>query len=51
LKERVQSGGSASFTTSTLPVGTTLVKTVYGGDAYFKKSTSNVLKQVVEKSR
>jgi len=44
------SGGSASFTTSTLPVGTTLVKAVYGGDAYFKKSTSNVVKQLVEKA-
>lgn len=42
------SGGSASFTTSTLPVGTSLVKAVYGGDAYFKKSTSNVVKQVVK---
>jgi uncharacterized repeat protein (TIGR03803 family) len=41
------SGGAASFTTSTLPVGTTAVKAVYGGDAYFKKSTSNVVRQVV----
>jgi uncharacterized repeat protein (TIGR03803 family) len=44
------SGGSASFTTSTLPVGTTSVKAVYGGDAYFKKSTSNVVKQLVDKA-
>ena len=42
------SGGTASFTTSTLPVGTTSVKAVYGGDAYFKGSTSNVVKQVVD---
>lgn len=39
--------GSASFTTSTLPVGTTSVKAVYGADAYFKGSTSNVVHQVV----
>jgi uncharacterized repeat protein (TIGR03803 family) len=44
------SGGSASFTTSTLPVGTTSVKAVYGADAYFKGSTSNVVKQVVDKA-
>jgi uncharacterized repeat protein (TIGR03803 family) len=44
------SGGSASFTTSTLSVGTTWVKAVYGADAYFKKSTSNVVKQVVDKA-
>lgn len=40
-------GGSASFTTSTLPKGTTSVKAVYGDDAYFKTSTSTVVKQVV----
>jgi uncharacterized repeat protein (TIGR03803 family) len=43
-------GGSASFTTSTLPVGTTDVKAVYGTDAYFKGSTSNAVKQVVDKA-
>ena len=44
------SSGSASFTTSTLPVGTTSVKAVYGGDAYFHSITSNVVKQVVDKA-
>lgn len=43
------SGGSASFTTSTLKVGTTAVKAVYGGDSNFNGSTSKVLKQVVKK--
>jgi len=42
------SDGSASFTTSTLSVGTTSVKAVYGGDAYFKGSKSTVVKQVVD---
>jgi uncharacterized repeat protein (TIGR03803 family) len=41
------SGGSASFTTSTLPVGTTSVKAVYGGDAYFHSDTSTAVRQVV----
>jgi len=45
------SGGSASFTTSTLRVGTTKVDAVYGGDSKFSGSTSNMVKQVVEKSR
>ena len=44
----VLSGGSASFTTSTLPVGTTTVKAVYGGDGDFDASTSNTVKQVVK---
>jgi hypothetical protein len=41
------SGGSASFTTSALPVGNNYIKAVYGGDSEFAASTSNVLKQVV----
>jgi len=41
------SGGSASFTTSALPVGTNAIKAVYGGDIQFAASTSNVVKQVV----
>jgi len=41
------SSASASFTTSTLGVGTTSVKAVYSGDAYFKDSKSNVVRQVV----
>jgi uncharacterized repeat protein (TIGR03803 family) len=44
------SGGSASFTTSTLKAGTTSVKAVYGGDAYFVGSKSSVVKQVVDKA-
>jgi uncharacterized repeat protein (TIGR03803 family) len=44
------SGGSASFTTSALPVGTTTVTAVYGGDGNFDPSTSNKLKQVVKKA-
>jgi uncharacterized repeat protein (TIGR03803 family) len=39
--------GTATFTTSTLTAGTTSVKAVYGADAYFKDSTSNVVKQKV----
>jgi len=44
------SSGSASFTTSTLKVGATSVTAVYGGDSNFAGSTSNVVKQVVEKA-
>ncbi len=44
----ILSGGSASFTTSTLHVGTTSIKAVYGADAYFNGSTSNVVAQVVD---
>jgi uncharacterized repeat protein (TIGR03803 family) len=36
------SGGSASFTTSALPVGTNLIKAVYGGDSTFSGSTHTV---------
>jgi len=43
-------GGSATFTTSTLKVGTTSIKAVYGGDSNFEGSTSNAVKQVVEKA-
>jgi hypothetical protein len=41
------SGGSASFTTSALPVGTNYIKAVYGGDSNFAGSTSKAVKQVV----
>jgi len=44
------SGGSASFTTSTLPVGTDSMKAVYGGDWQFGSSTSSTVKQVVNKA-
>jgi probable HAF family extracellular repeat protein len=39
--------GAASFTTSTLKVGTTYIKAVYGGDASFLGSKSNTVQQVV----
>lgn len=42
------SGGTASFTTSTLPVGTNAIKAVYGGDLHFLGSTSKVVNQVVQ---
>jgi hypothetical protein len=42
------SGGIATFTTSTLKVGTTSVKATYGGDPNFGASESKVVKQVVE---
>jgi hypothetical protein len=41
------SGGSASFTTSALPVGTNRITALYGGDIKFAASTSNTVKQVV----
>jgi large repetitive protein len=41
------SGGMATFTTSTLPVGTNAIKAVYGGDVHLAASTSNTAKQVV----
>src|SRR5208282_1929564 len=44
------SGGSASFTTSTLPVGRNAIKAVYGGDSNFAGSTSNTVRQVVSKA-
>jgi hypothetical protein len=34
------SGGSASFTTSTLEPGANSIEAVYGGDGNFAKSTS-----------
>jgi hypothetical protein len=40
--------GAASFTTSSLSVGSHSIKVSYGGDADFKASTSAVLKQVVQ---
>jgi Bacterial Ig-like domain (group 3)/Beta-propeller repeat len=44
------SGGSASFSTSTLKVGTSSVKAVYGGDSNFSGSTSKTVRQVVIKT-
>ncbi len=45
------SGGSASFTTSALPVGSLVaIKATYAGDGYFGASTSKALDQVVGKA-
>jgi hypothetical protein len=44
------SGGSASFTTSTLPVGTNAIKAVYGGDSNLPGNTSKAVSQVVNKA-
>lgn len=43
------SGGVASFTTSSLPVGTSAVDAVYNGDLNFAPSKSTTVKQVVDK--
>jgi hypothetical protein len=43
------SGGTATFSISTLGVGTKSVTAVYGGDSNFGGSTSNTVKQVVIK--
>ena len=42
------SGGSASFTTSTLKKGTDSIVAVYGGDSEFATSKSKPVKQVVQ---
>ncbi len=42
--------GIASFTTSTLAVGTFTIKAVYGGDTSFNPSTSAALRQTVQKA-
>jgi hypothetical protein len=44
------SGGSASFTTSTLPVSTDYIKAVYSGDSNYAASTSKAVSQVVSKA-
>ncbi len=44
----VLSGGSASFTTSTLSLGITTVQAVYSGDGDYDASKSNTVKQVVK---
>jgi hypothetical protein len=44
------SGGSASFSTSSLAVGTNSVTAVYAGDSTFATSTSKALSQVVDKA-
>ncbi|MGO8793603.1 MAG: choice-of-anchor tandem repeat GloVer-containing protein [Candidatus Sulfotelmatobacter sp.] len=44
------SGGSATFMTATLPVGTSKISAVYAGDINFAGSTSAVDKQVVNRA-
>jgi hypothetical protein len=44
------SGGTATFTTSTLAVGTRSIAAAYGGDANFNTSTSANLRQVINKA-
>ncbi len=44
------SGGSASFVTSKLPVGTDSITAVYGGDSNLAGTMSNVVAQVVAKA-
>jgi len=44
------SGGVATFTISSLSVGTHSIKAVYSGDTNFKTSSSSVLTQVVQSS-
>jgi hypothetical protein len=43
------SSGSASFTTSALPIGTDPITAVYGGDLHFVGSKSTAVNQVVNK--
>ena len=47
LDTEVLSGGSATFTTSSLAVGTHSITAVYDGDSSFNGSTSTALSQVV----
>ena len=44
------SGGSASFATSTLKVGTNAINAVYGGDSNFASSKSKAVSQLVVKA-
>ena len=46
----VLTGGSASFSTSALPAGTSYIKAVYGGDSNFLASTSKAWAQDVNKA-
>lgn len=50
LGKATLSGGSASFTTSTLKVGTDLITAAYSGDSNFGGSTSNAVSQVVNRA-
>jgi uncharacterized repeat protein (TIGR03803 family) len=44
-------GGSATFTTAGLAVGTTKVTAVYGGDLHRKKDSSKILSQIVKQPK
>jgi len=46
----VLSGGIATFTTTTLPIGSNSITAVYGGDANFSTSTSSAMTQTVTQS-
>jgi hypothetical protein len=50
LKTLVLSNGQASYTTSSLVLGSWNFTAIYGGDGNFTGSTSTVLKQVIEKA-
>jgi len=43
------SSGSATYSTSALPVGKSTITAVYGGDEDFAASTSKAVKQTVKK--
>ena len=45
-----RASGAASFTTSTLPVGTNAIKAVYSGDSNFARGTSKAVSQEVSKA-
>ena len=47
---RILTNGSASYITSTLPVGSTTITATYGGNNYYTSSTSAVLTQTVNAS-
>jgi hypothetical protein len=44
------SGGSASFTTSTLKAGSKSIRAVYDGDSNYFGSKSTAVKQMVDKT-
>jgi uncharacterized repeat protein (TIGR03803 family) len=46
----ILSGGGASFTSTTLAAATDSISAMYGGDSKFGYSTSNTVKQVVNKA-
>jgi hypothetical protein len=46
----VAGAGTASFTTSTLPVGTDSISATYSGDLYYSSGNSNTISQVVNQA-